>query len=312
MTLILHLRSRPMRFILSILVILSIFAVLFQQLYSEWDNIASVQWKQNPIFFVLHFVFLIMMFSGLVMGWKNTYKLNGQEVTFCDASYTWLVSNLGKYIPGKIFMFAGRIGLSKIIGIRETICISALTIEHLFMLVATLPFLIALPFGVVQIDLKWLVGAMITISCVGLSFLIAPKFFFQNLNKILVRIGKQQISANPTRALVVSLLSIYLVIWIFYGLSGAMLIYALELGNDLSLLRIFSSFVAAWVIGFLSFLTPGGLGVREGVLVLMLRPELETSQAILVAIIARISWTIIEMAGVVVGFYMKRNIKTAG
>lgn len=47
-------------------------------------------------------------------------------------------------------------------------------------------------------------------------------------------------------------------------------------------------FAFAWIVGFLSFLTPGGLGIREGLLGMLLANYLPTSQATLVALLCRL------------------------
>ena len=44
----------------------------------------------------------------------------------------------------------------------------------------------------------------------------------------------------------------------------------------------------AWIVGFLSFLTPGGLGVREGLLSLLLGNYMSLSQATLIALLCRV------------------------
>lgn len=49
-----------------------------------------------------------------------------------------------------------------------------------------------------------------------------------------------------------------------------------------------ASYAFAWIVGFLSFLTPGGLGVREGLLGVLLAHYMPTSQATLVALLCRL------------------------
>jgi hypothetical protein len=82
--------------------------------------------------------------------------------------------------------------------------------------------------------------------------------------------------------------------------EGAPLGY-LDLGGGLALPKIVIAFVASWLIGFLSMLTPGGLGVREVVLMLLLTPQLTPAQASTVALISRLTWTVVEMGGVLIG-----------
>jgi uncharacterized membrane protein YbhN (UPF0104 family) len=50
-------------------------------------------------------------------------------------------------------------------------------------------------------------------------------------------------------------------------------------------------YAAAWTVGFLSMLAPGGLGIREGVLSLLLSAYLPPATATLVALLSRI-WSL--------------------
>lgn len=53
-------------------------------------------------------------------------------------------------------------------------------------------------------------------------------------------------------------------------------------------------FSASWVTGFLAFFMPLGLGVREVFMDELLIPVIGNENAILIAIISRIWWTVIE------------------
>jgi len=70
-------------------------------------------------------------------------------------------------------------------------------------------------------------------------------------------------------------------------------------------------FAFAWIVGFLSFLTPGGLGIREGLLSLLLSRYMPTPQATLVALLCRV-WMLsaeIVLAGVA---FMLNRTRTKG
>ncbi len=61
-----------------------------------------------------------------------------------------------------------------------------------------------------------------------------------------------------------------------------------------------AGFAISWEIGFLSFVTPGGLGVREGAVTLMLSPYLTADLAIAVALLSRLVWMACEALGALV------------
>jgi hypothetical protein len=92
-----------------------------------------------------------------------------------------------------------------------------------------------------------------------------------------------------------NILGYYVVIWAIYGSACAMLTMAM---TDLSwnyFFPISAAFVVSWLIGFLSIITPGGLGIREGVLILLLHPVMDDTTLMLLAVVARLTWTFAEL-----------------
>ena len=63
----------------------------------------------------------------------------------------------------------------------------------------------------------------------------------------------------------------------------------------------------AWAIGFLVFLTPGGLGVREGALALLLAPFLPSPLPAVVALLARLWWTVAELISVAIAALLENK-----
>jgi uncharacterized membrane protein YbhN (UPF0104 family) len=68
----------------------------------------------------------------------------------------------------------------------------------------------------------------------------------------------------------------------------------------------------AWVVGFLSALTPGGLGVREGLMSLMLERVSRPEAALVLPLVARLLCLVIEVllgvVGIVIG--LRRRLFT--
>lgn len=73
-----------------------------------------------------------------------------------------------------------------------------------------------------------------------------------------------------------------------------------------------AAFVGAWVLGVLVFPVPGGLGIREGALVLLLTPWLSTPEAVLVATASRLVGVAAELVGAVIGITLGRGLTDDG
>jgi len=75
------------------------------------------------------------------------------------------------------------------------------------------------------------------------------------------------------------------------------------------LVPIASAFAAAYVIGYVMVFAPAGLGPREGFLIVFLTPHLGAAPSSMIAIIARIWTTLIEV--IPAGVFWLRHIASA-
>ena len=105
------------------------------------------------------------------------------------------------------------------------------------------------------------------------------------------------------------LLSIYLFLWLIIGGAFFCLVksvYYVEFSEAIFLWGIFS---ISWVVGFLSFITPGGMGVREGLLAILLSMYMPITVAIIISLIVRV-WSVagdLIMAGLSMRFKLEQK-----
>ena len=95
------------------------------------------------------------------------------------------------------------------------------------------------------------------------------------------------IKDHPSSFVVV--LGLYATAWMFFGAGLMTQIWALG-AEPPSLGASSAVFAVSWLIGFTVILVPGGLGVREGVLALLLTPCLGEDLSAVVAVMARVVW----------------------
>jgi uncharacterized membrane protein YbhN (UPF0104 family) len=285
-----------------------VFGFLGWRLWLDRELLQGVDWWSHPALWLLHFGLLAVMFGFATVGWIRIVRLLGGDLSASAGAFNWLASNVGKYIPGKLFMLAGRVELARRLGVRPAVSMSALALEHVFQLVAASPFLLwALLHGFrFESEKMWLV--LVAALVPAAVFVVRPSLPVAAANLALRVTHHSAIEAAPGPRDSATLLGIYFACWLAYGTSGVVLIEALGFGPAMPVSGIIAAFVAAWMIGFLSLITPGGIGVREAVLVLLLGTTLSTPQAITVALLARLSWTMVEMVGVVTGLLIGRRL----
>ena len=91
----------------------------------------------------------------------------------------------------------------------------------------------------------------------------------------------------------------YVLVWLLFGVAFWLTARALFDVPASEVLRYSGVFAAAWVAGFVVVIAPGGLGVREAVIVALLRGRLGEAEAIVLATASRIAFTIVDLgAGV--------------
>ena len=294
-------------------VFLSVIAVVLivfcaTNLAESFDSLATLPWGNHPWLLLSHILLVALVYMIFLTGWTIVLRACSQKFSFAGAVYCWLAANAGKYVPGKVFMFASRVTLCSKVGIRKSAGFWALAVEHFFMLLATFPFLALIFLQGYKPDTVF--GyALCSVVLVTIILMVKPQLFMILINKMLIYMQREPLQVAPSPANLILLLGVYFAAWALYGLSGVVLINVLEIQTSLSGPVIASAFVVSWLIGFLSIFTPGGLGVREAALVLLLQPSIAAPQALALAVLARATWTSVEIVGAGIGWWLGKGRK---
>jgi hypothetical protein len=139
-------------------------------------------------------------------------------------------------------------------------------------------------------------------------FLLRPRAALSLANALLVRFGRAPLRSEVSTGALLRLFAVCLGSWLAVCAGFTALIRALGLRGDAgfaeTLAQVGTAYPVAYAIGFLSFVTPGGLAIREGVLVLLLTPTFGRGPSLVVALAMR-AWELMLEAvigGSVVGF----------
>jgi uncharacterized membrane protein YbhN (UPF0104 family) len=100
---------------------------------------------------------------------------------------------------------------------------------------------------------------------------------------------------------------LYVVIWDVMGLAFWLTARALVNVPFSDLAFYTGAFMIAWLIGLIAVFAPGGIGVREAVLVGLLHKRIGTADAVLVAAASRAVLTIVDIAAAAVGAFLLRK-----
>ena len=232
----------------------------------------------------------------LSASWRHLLKLCGEpnpDPRQCHRIYGR--ANIAKYLPGNVFHFAGRQVLGRRAGYSHLGIACASVYEILGMLVGSCAIAIT---GIILFELHDSGLTVLQFAAVtGVALvLVACIILFSG-----VLLRKRGIGPSQRSVFMVigSLLLPYSYYIIFFLLSGGLLallfiVVAAPIGIDF-ILQIVAAYSAAWVIGYITPGAPGGIGVREALLIVMLGNIIDEPQAILIALLFRLITIIGDM-----------------
>lgn len=140
---------------------------------------------------------------------------------------------------------------------------------------------------------------------VGIGLLLYPPVVKRLL--LLARVGVD--APSPGAGPVLLGLVANIIAWLGYGLALWLLARAVLPVNQLTLALAIAGFAASYVAGLLALFAPGGLLIREGLLVLMLQDSIGLGAATALAIASRVLLTVTEL-GAAVPFLLVRRRAT--
>jgi hypothetical protein len=75
----------------------------------NWNDLRSqpVQWTIRPLPLVGSLLLVWLMYANLIAAWRTVLGRWGERLPPMEAARIWAVSNLGKYVPGKVWAIAG-------------------------------------------------------------------------------------------------------------------------------------------------------------------------------------------------------------
>lgn len=196
------------------------------------------------------------------VSWQRALTYHGYRIDTRLALISHGLSVFAKYLPGKIWVILGRaayVGNQKNVGVSELSFVS-LKEQILYILIGLLiSFLPAVLFFQHQ---YWVWIILLTAVALGLVLFVRPLHHFAE--RIIAKILRKPVSL-PVISMKLSIrLGIYILLyWAFFSLGFYFLIKALS--TEASLVHAFA-FPLAVSYGVLALFTPGGIGVREGIL----------------------------------------------
>lgn len=264
-----------------------IFIFLGRLLIEQWAALEDYSWDLDITNLLYSFIFLALTLLFAIVLWLRLLRQFGCTLSFSEAFKIFYLSNMGRYIPGKVWQFVGMYYMleKKDVGLGQAIS-STLWVNIFFNLSGIFlgsVILYSYKFNLFPIPLPSLIALLVLIFVV-----IQPQVINRVLSLYMSYAGKGDIVFSLSIKTILTNLIFYAMLWLCYGVGFFFLVDSVTDVSLIQLPALVGFFALSHVIGFISFLSPGGLGVREGVLTYLLSLYMPLPIATITAVIARV------------------------
>src|SRR5438105_10842971 len=273
-------------------------------LVRNWSAFRSlhVALTPKPVWIVLSVVVVFVTYAIQVESWRRLLSGWAQRLSYSRAARIWLVVNLGRYIPGKVWSVAGLVVLAQRAGV-ETWAAGASAGAMQAVGIGTAAALVAAATPGAASPLRLSVALLVSIATI--AFLA-----WDRAARGVARLVGSAAQFRPLPlAAVAESAGLSLASWITYGVAFWLLARGLGLPGALPVARAAGVFALGYILGLLALFAPGGVGVREVVLIGLLTPALGGGGAVALSVASRILLTVTEVVAPLCALLVTRDVK---
>ncbi len=318
-----------------VLVVGIVLLFLGLNIYRGWRHASRVQLDVRPWLLVASFILALAFWFMTGVGWNLMVRCLGGRLALRKGMKVYFLSNLGWYVPGKVWYAVGRAYLGRQEGISAGVISTSVLMEMVISLtssalMATLALPLLFPFlGVkgLYLGIAVLVLGLVVLHPAPMRGLLAllgrilggleqvidlspgypvthhlfsPDRQIRRLNKLATDLATQAGPGGRLRySAMLGLLVGYLFIWGFVGTAFFVMLNAVYPLSLAWLPTVAGIYAASWIAGFLTP-SPSGWGVREGAAIFLLGNYLPVPAVTAAAILFRLWLTLAEVVWAVV------------
>jgi glycosyltransferase 2 family protein len=238
-------------------------------------------------------VIVLATYLLLIETWRRTVTGSGQKLTFPEASRIWFVSNLGKYVPGKIWSIAAMTMMARDSSVSGSVAAGSSVMVQLVTILAGIG--VVLVTGAQAVAHPAIAVAVAAASLLTLG--LAPRFPPVAGRIAASLTGKTFDFPRMRPSLVWMAIVNSIIAWIAYGIAFQLFVRGIIGSSAGATSSYIAVYAASYIIGFLALFAPGGAVVRESAIVTgMVRFALSgQADALAIAVTSRLWLTVTEL-----------------
>lgn len=267
--------------------ILAALAFLGRAVRAAWSEVASVPGAVAWPTFGLAVVGLgasYLLFAGL---WKSVASDLGADVRFGHTVQLWAFSNLGRYLPGKVWQVVGLVVVARDLGVSAPLAasVSVVALGYTIATGSLLATVLVPDYLAARPGIGWVVW-------IAAASLLVPTLRPAVVNWLLQKltVTRTEDGRRITHAITLRWAASFVGMWVIHGVTFMLVADAVV---DVQWAR-FAEYTGLWclsyVAGVVAVFAPGGIGVRESVLAHLLQMrDLHPDSANLLAVLTRLA-----------------------
>lgn len=266
-------------------------AYLYLTISRNWREIADFDWEIDPLLLAASILAHVAVLGWGVYIWRRVLRLlDAPSIGFPALLRIWSASNLTRYIPGAVWQFMTAAQMSRSRGLPAVLALSSMIIHVGFSLLAALAVAaVTLPLDpALGIAGSAWVRAAVAVGALGA---VHPGIVNAGLRLVPRALHREVLAWRGSWRDGLGIFALAVVSWAAYGIAYSLFVAALAPIPLAAAIPLTAVNALSFTAGYLAVLAPGGIGVRESAMTVLLSPILPAAVAAVLALAARL-WSI--------------------
>lgn len=264
------------------------------RLARDWTAVSDAFADTAPGWAAVAFAAGVAAMSAIGLNWVALLRSRMHSLSATRGLSWFFVGQLGKYVPGGIWPVVGQAELAVRggAGRRDAYASTATSMVATLTGAATFASIAGL---VASADHRWIAG-LIGAAVVAMLSALACDALRARAERAIARMARRPVSLPTGRFLAVQTLR-HLPVWVLFAMMNVAVVVALDGSQSFRLFgELAFATAVSWMAGFVVIGLPGGIGVREAVLVSIMTGPLGPGVALSVAITSRVVSVLVDVA----------------
>lgn len=270
-----------------ILLVGAAFIFLGLAMAGQWGQLRTFPWELRPFRVALSAVVHVAVLCFGVAIWGYALRGLQHRLPYRELARAWFLSNLARYIPGKVWQFIGLAEMLRREGVPAIAGLTSIVVYMGFVLLSAwlagvylVPADTLGPFATLLPVARWLSPLLVG--------LVHPRIL-RGAIRLVGRWTRQPLMdwGGGWRSSL-ALLGGTILLWLGFGAAFSLFVDGIVSAPGLEYARLTAVFALSFLAGYAVVIAPAGLGAKEGAMAALLASVLPISVAAAVAVATRL------------------------